>query len=235
MSQRPREAHLPKIGGLESAHHPTKERIEHDIFVLLMADKSSGDDVTGLLASWAAGDPEALDQLTTQVYERMRLLAATFLRHERADHTLQTAALIHEAFLRLVKQQRVVYQNREQFFANVALMMRRILVDHARGRRVKKRGSGAERVDEGILEQMPGPEPTPDLVQLDDALQELEAEQPELARIVQLKFFVGLTLVEISMITGQASATIQRRWRLARAWLRQRLDGVPEVGEAQEA
>lgn len=103
MSQRPRKAFLLKIGGLESAHRLTKERSGHDNFVPLMTEKSSGDDVTGFLASWAAGDLEALDQLTTQVYERMRLLAATFLRHERADHTLQTAALIHEAFLRLVK------------------------------------------------------------------------------------------------------------------------------------
>lgn len=205
-----------------------------DNFASLMAEQSSGDDVTGLLASWAAGDQDALNELTTHVYERLRSLSATFLRHERADHTLQTTALMHEAFLRLVKQQRVVYQNREQFFANVALMMRRILVDHARARRVKKRGSGAERVDDEILDQMAGPEPPPDLVQLDDALQELEGEQPELARIVQFKFFVGLTLTEISSITGQGSATIQRRWRLARAWLRQRLDVATVMGGEEQ-
>jgi RNA polymerase sigma factor (TIGR02999 family) len=188
-----------------------------------MSDESATTEVTDLLNDWAAGDQEALDKLVPLVYERMRRLAASFLRRERAEHTLQTTALVHEAFLRLVDQQRVRYQSRAQFFANAGRMMRRILVDYARARKVQKRGSEAERLPEEILELLPTPGRPPDLVALDDALGELSKEQPELASIVELKFFVGFTVAEIAAVTEQGSATVQRRWKLARAWLYRRL------------
>ena len=197
-----------------------------------MEGKSSSQDVTELLSAWADGDPEALDRLAPLVYERMRRLAASFLPGERSEHTLQTTALIHEAFLRLVKQDRVRYQNREQFFANAARMMRRILVDHARARRVQKRGGGAEHLPDEILERFPAPGRPPNLVAVDEALKELESESAELARIVELKFFVDLTVAEIAEVTGLGSATVQRRWKLARAWLFRRLGGTSARDEA---
>ena len=180
-------------------------------------------DITDLLSAWAQGDPRSLEELTPRIYDRMRRLAAGFLRHEREDHTLQTTALIHEAFLRLVQQQ-IEYQNREQFFANAGRMMRRILVDHARARQVQKRGSGAEHVSDDVLEYMAMSERPVDLTALDGALEELEAEFPDWARIVELKFFVGLTVAEMAAVTGLGTATVQRRWKMARAWLYQRLD-----------
>ena len=195
-----------------------------------MDNKPPTDGVTDFLSAWSAGDEDALDELVPLVYDRMRRLAATLLRQERPDHTLQTTALIHEAFLRLVKQQRVEYQNREQFFANVGRMMRRILVDHARALKVQKRGSGAERLSEEVLEQLPASEPPLDVVAVSDVLEELEAESPHLVRIVELKFFVGLTVAEIAEVTGLGTATVQRRWKLARALLYRQLSGSLERG-----
>ena len=188
-----------------------------------MDELSAKGDVTNLLGAWAAGDPGALDELAPLVYDRMRRLAASFLPRERADHTLQTQALIHEAFLRLLKQDRVRYENREQFFANAARMMRRILVDHARARNVQKRGGGVEHLPEDALEDLAAPERPLDVVAVDEALEELKAENADLARIVELKFFVDLTVAEIAEVTGLGTATVQRRWTLARAWLYRRL------------
>ena len=196
-----------------------------------MDDKPSQDQVTDLLSVWAAGGREALDRLMPLVYDRMRRLAASFLRWERADHTLQTTALIHEAFLRLVQQQRVEYQNREQFFANVGRMMRRILVDHARARQVQKRGSGAEHLPVEILEHLPPAQRPLNLAAVDDALEELARRHPELALIVELKFFVGLSVAEVALVTGRGSATVQRRWKLARAWLYRRVSGRSDPGD----
>lgn len=182
-------------------------------------------EITELLVAWSSGDSEALEQLTPLVYDRLRRLAGTFLRRERQDHTLQTTALIHEAFLRLIEQDRVTYHNRSQFFANTGQMMRRILVDYARGRKMQKRGGGAERLAEEELDQIPTPEPDLDLVAVQDALQDLEKENADLARIVDLKYFVGLKLEEIAAVEGISTATAHRRWRLARAWLYRQLGG----------
>lgn len=195
-----------------------------------MTEASPPTEITRLLRSWAAGDRTALDELVPLVDARMHALAATFLRQERPDHTLQTTALVHEAFLRLVKQQNIRYENREQFFANVARMMRRILVDHARARQVKKRGSGAEHLAGEVLSEVSMPERPVDLVALDDALRDLKAENPQLALIVDLKFFAGFTLEEIEELIGLGRATVQRRWRLARSILYRRLvgDSAPE-------
>lgn len=188
--------------------------------------------LTDLLRDWASGDDGALSELTPRVYDRMRRLAAAFLRQERADHTLQTEALVHEAFLRLIEQPTVRYENREQFFANVGRMMRRILVDHARAKSVQKRGRGVQHVPEEALDFEVVERPL-DLVALDDALEALEAESPDLAKVVELKFFVGLTIGEIAEITGLGTATVQRRWTLARAELYERMsDGAPAGGRS---
>lgn len=184
-------------------------------------------EITDLLVAWSSGDLEALEELTPLVYDRLRRLAGSFLRGERQDHTLQTTALIHEAFLRLIKQDRVTYHNRAQFFANTGKMMRRILVDYARGRTMQKRGGGAERLAEEELDQVSSPEPEMNLVAVQDALQDLEKENAELARIVDLKYFVGLKLEEIAAVEGIGTATAHRRWRLARAWLYRQLGDDP--------
>lgn len=186
--------------------------------------------VTDLLRAWANGEDGALEALTPRVYGRMRRLAAHFLRRERPDHTLQTEALVHEAFLRLVEQQTIRYENREHFFASAGRMMRRILVDHARARTVLKRGGHAERLSEEMLELLPA-ERSLDLVALDEALKDLEAERPDLAQIVVLKFFVGLTVHEIAELTEMGTATVQRRWTIARASLFESM----RAGSAAEA
>ncbi|MEM7354428.1 MAG: ECF-type sigma factor, partial [Acidobacteriota bacterium] len=180
---------------------------------IITSKDSAPNEITETLRTWASGNAEALDSLAPLVYDRMRRLAASFLRHERHDHTLQTTALIHEAFLRLVQQQRVTYENREQFFANAGRMMRRILVDHARARSVRKRGSGAEPLPIEVAKQLPIPERPLDMLALDDALQELTATHPDLGLIVELKFFVGLSVAETAAVTGRGSATVQRRWQ----------------------
>ena len=193
-----------------------------------MNKSSPAGEITDLLGAWNRGDPQALDALTPLVYDRLKRLAASFLRHERRDHVLQTTALIHEAFLRLVDQNRVEFRNRQQFFATAGQMMRRILLDRARARRGQKRGGGAEPLPEEVLDRLAAPGRDLHLVELDEALQALEKEHVELARVVELRFFVGLTGEEIAAVNGLGTATVQRRWRLARAWLYHRLVGEDE-------
>lgn len=188
-----------------------------------MASKNEEHEITDLLLAWNAGEPEALDRLTPLVYSQLERLAASMLRQEPSGRTLQTSDLLHEAFLRLVQQDRVSWRNRAQFFAIAGRMMRRILVDAARSRGYRKRGGGSERVDVEVLDQVALPERDTELVALDDALVALAKENPELVEIVELKYFSGLTLEEMSEVTGKATATLHRRWRLARAWLHQQL------------
>lgn len=201
-----------------------------------MSETSPAGEITDLLGAWNRGEPQALEDLAPLVYGRLRRLAASFLRHEQRDHVLQTTALIHEAFLRLVDQNRVEFQNRQQFFATAGQMMRRILLDRARARRGQKRGGGVEPLPEEVLGRLAAPSRELHLVELDEALQELEREHAELARLVELRFFVGLTGAEIAAVTGWGTATVHRRWRLARAWLYHRLlgEGGSEVGAAQD-
>lgn len=182
-------------------------------------------DVTGLLRRWSEGDEEALQKLMPVVYDELRGLAGHYLRAERPDHTLQPTALVHEAFLRLVGQREVVWQNRAHFFGIAAQMMRRILVDHARKRKAAKRDVGSYRVeltqpDAGAFER------EPELLALDEALTQLEALDPKQARIVELRFFGGLTVEETAEVAGISTATVKREWRTARAWLRRELDSA---------
>jgi RNA polymerase sigma factor (TIGR02999 family) len=175
-------------------------------------------DVTQLLQQWSVGREEALDQLLPTIYGELRRLAASYLRRERADHTLQATALVHEAFLKLVDQHDVHWQSRAHFFGIAAQAMRRILVDHARAHVAAKRGSGERPVpiDEALI-VVPGLDV--DLLALDEALTRLSALDPQQGRIIELKFFGGLTVDEIAAVLHISPATIGREWALAKAWL----------------
>ena len=173
---------------------------------------------TALLHAWHRGDFQARDELIRVVYEELRRRAAAYLRRERVDHTLQPTALVHEAYLRLIGQERVVWQNRAHFFAVAAQMMRRILVDHARGHGRRKRSGAALRVtlDERIANAEP---PACDLLQIDQALAELAAIDPRQSQIVELRYFGGLTESEVAEVLGLSRSTVTREWHTARAWL----------------
>ena len=179
-------------------------------------------DVTHLLLDWNKGQPDALAQLMPLVYSELRNIAGRYLRKERQDHTLQTTALVHEAYIRLIDQKQANWQNRAQFFGIAAQMMRRILVDHARGHHADKRGSGAAKLslDEAIeiAEQR-----EVDLIALDDALHTLAAIDPQQCRIVELRYFGGLTVEETAEVVGVSPATIKREWSMAKAWLHREL------------
>jgi RNA polymerase sigma factor (TIGR02999 family) len=189
-------------------------------------DDSSRQDVTGLLRRWSEGDEEALQKLMPIVYAELRRLAGHYLRLERPDHTLQPTALVHEAFLRLVGQKEVVWQNRAHFFGIAAQMMRRILVDHARRRKAAKRDAATYRVERTQPEAEAAFDRDPELLALDEALTQLEALDPKQARIVELRFFGGLTVEETAEVAGISTATVKREWRTARAWLRRELDST---------
>ena len=186
-----------------------------------MEDEPSHD-VTLLLAGWRDGDDEALEQLLPVVYAELRRLASSYLRGERRGHTLQTCDLVHEAFLRLVDQSHVDWQNRSHFFAIAAGMMRRVLVDHARSRGYVKRGGDLRRI---TLDEMPdvSDERGGQVLALDEALSGLAEVDGELARIVEMRFFGGLKNDEIADALGVSNVTARRRFRVAKAWLYQHL------------
>lgn len=183
---------------------------------------SSTGDVTGLLLAWGRGEPKALEELIPLVYDELRRLAGRYLRRERTGHTLQPTALVNEAYLKLVNQQRVTFKNRGQFFAVASQMMRRLLVDHARRHHADKRGGGATHVP---LEQAEAALPARevDVVALDLALERLAALDPTQAKVVELRYFGGLTLEEAAEVLGTSRATVIRAFRIARAWLEREL------------
>jgi RNA polymerase sigma factor (TIGR02999 family) len=186
---------------------------------------NDGHDVTGLLRRWSEGDPQALEALIPLVYEELRRLAASYLRSERPGHTLQPTALVHEAYLRMLGQKNVLWQNRTHFFGIAAQMMRRILIDDARRRSAAKRDGGPLRVDLDVLENGEASvDRATELLALDRALEQLEKLDPRQARIVELRFYGGLTVEETSEVAGISTATVKREFRIARAWLRQELD-----------
>ena len=178
---------------------------------------ATGRDVSVLLRAWSGGDPAALDQLAPIVYDALHRLARRYLRGERRDHSLQTTALVNEAYLRLVDHTRMEWQDRAHFFAVSAQVMRRILVDHARRRNVK-RGHGLRRVS---LEEatMVGGERSTDLAALDDALALLAERDPRKAHVVEMRFFGGLSVEESAEFLGVSPVTVMRDWRTAKAWL----------------
>jgi RNA polymerase sigma-70 factor (ECF subfamily) len=175
-------------------------------------------DVTRLLSDWSNGDRRALDELLPLVYEELRHLANAYLRRERDGHTLQSTALVHEAFLRLVNQHDVQWQGRAHFFGIAAQMIRRILVDHARAQRAAKRGAGAVRLelDEALAVAQ---QRDLDLIALDDALERLATMDQRQSRIVELRFFAGLSVEDTADVMGISTATVKREWSSARAWL----------------
>jgi len=179
---------------------------------------SSPNEVTRLLLDWSGGDKAALDKLMPLVYDELRRLAHHYMGRERLGHTLQTTALVNEAFLRLIDQRSVEWQNRAHFFGIAARMMRRILVDHARSLRYAKRGGGALQVslDEALVVS---PERAADVVALDDALTALAAIDERKSQIVEMRFFGGLSIEETAELLGVSPGTVMRDWTLAKAWL----------------
>ena len=177
-------------------------------------------DVTRLLLSWSQGNQAALDELMPLVYGELRRLASAYLRRERSNHTLQSTALVHEAFMRLVNQQEVQWRNRAHFFAIAAQMIRRILVDYARAQHTEKRGSGSVKLE--LDEAMAAPLESGfdlDLLALNDALDQLSQLDARQSRIVELRFFAGLSIEETAEVMKLSPASIKREWNTARAWL----------------
>jgi RNA polymerase sigma factor (TIGR02999 family) len=177
---------------------------------------SSDNDVTRLLIDWRGGDDRALERLMPLVYEDLRDRAAAYLARERSDHTLQPTALVHEAFVRLVGQNSVDWQNRAHFLAVTARVMRQVLIDHARSRNAAKRGGKRITLSNDLVMDEPK---NVDVVALDAALVELEKLDERQARVVELRFFGGLSIEETSEVLGISPATVKREWRMARAWL----------------
>ena len=188
-----------------------------------MADAPRKDDVTHLLEELSDGNQDALAALVPLVYEQLRRLARNHMRREQRMQTLQTTALVHEAYMRLVDQRNVRWQNRAHFFAIAAQAMRRILVSRARARLADKRGGGGEKVQIDDLD-IANPEPPVDLVAIDEALQRLAGLDPQQGRIVELRFFGGLTVEETAEVLQLSASTVKREWRTAKAWLRRELE-----------
>jgi len=181
-------------------------------------------EVSQLLLAWSEGDKAAMDQLMPLVYSELRRLARNYLRRERQNHTLQPTALVNEAYLKLVDQNKAHWQNRAQFYGVAAQLMRRILVDHARQHQAAKRGGpNQERLSITNAGQM-GEKPDLDLLALHEALEELKQFDPQQERIVELRFFGGLSIEDTAEVLNIGHATVERDWKMARAWLRRKLE-----------
>ncbi len=187
-----------------------------------MTQPPSPQEVTELLVAWSDGDRAALDQLMPLVYEELRRLAHRYLGRERAGHTLQTTALVNEAYLKLINEREMRWQNRAHFFAVSAQLMRMILVDYARNRNYAKRGGGAQRVsfDEALVVS---DERAAELIALDDALTSLAAFDERKSRVAELRFFGGLSVEETAEVLKVSPVTVMREWRLTKAWLHREL------------
>jgi RNA polymerase sigma factor (TIGR02999 family) len=180
---------------------------------------TSSSDVTGLLVRWSNGDPEALQQLIPLVYAECRRIATKQLRREQGEPTLDPTELVHELYLRLVDQRRASWANRAHFFGVAAQLMRRILVDHARARRAQKRGGSAVFVSLTATADTGDDSRTADVLAVDDALERLATVDADQVRLIELRFFAGLTVEEAAHVLGRSPRTVKREWRLARAWL----------------
>jgi RNA polymerase sigma-70 factor, ECF subfamily len=180
-------------------------------------------EITRLLQKWSDGDRAALDQLMPIVYDELRTQAARYLRRERPDHTLQTTALVHEAYLRLVGQNEVHWNNRAHFFGIAATLMRRILVDHARAQQAARRGGSAIKLTLDAALDVPTDEPVADLLEIDKVLTKLETLDERQSRIVELRFFAGMSIEDTASVLRVAPATVKRDWQVAKAWIRREL------------
>jgi RNA polymerase sigma factor (TIGR02999 family) len=182
--------------------------------------------VTLVLAQWSHGDTTALDRLVPLIYPELRRIAGRQLRHERSDHTLQPTALVHELFLHLVDQRRATWDSRAHFFAVAAQLMRRILVDHARSRDTLKRGGAITKVALDIdAADVPVDLVAAEVLAVDEALARLATRDPDQARIVELRFFGGLSVEETAQVMNRSARTVKREWRMAKAWLFRELQG----------
>jgi RNA polymerase sigma factor (TIGR02999 family) len=188
----------------------------------------SPQDVTQLLHNWRNGDSQALERLLPLVYDELRRIASRYMKRERAGHTLQTTALVNEAYLRLVGQQNVAWQDRAHFFAVAAQVMRHLLVDHARSRQYAKRGGNAQRItfDEAAVVSMQRDD---NLLALDEALTKLAAIDPRKVKLVELRYFGGLSAEETAVVLGVSEITIKREWLKTKAWLYREL--TEEAGD----
>jgi RNA polymerase sigma factor (TIGR02999 family) len=179
-----------------------------------------------LLANWQAGDDEALRAVFPRVYDELRRVAHRYLKKERPDHTLQSAALVHEAYLRLEKQHTGPLENRDHFIAICAQLMRQILVEHARGRRAAKRDAGYRiSLNDGVV----GNTPTVDVIALDDALNELARLDRQQSRIVEMRFFGGLSIDETACALNLSPTTVKRHWATARLWLHRQMSNATDI------
>ncbi len=186
------------------------------------ASEVTAPDVTGLLVQWRAGDNNALEALTPLVYDELRRLARSYLRRENPGHTLEGTALVHEAYMRLVQQRDVQWRNRNHFYALAAELIRRILVDHARAKVAAKRGSQSVKLslDEAIA---PAEERDVNLVALDDALIALADVDKQQSRIIELRYFAGLTIDQTAEVLAVSPATVKREWTMAKAFLKREM------------
>jgi RNA polymerase sigma-70 factor, ECF subfamily len=180
--------------------------------------------ITQVLERWSNGEQSALDELLPLIYKELRRLAGNYIRRERHDHTLQPTALINEVFLRLIDQQDIKWQNRAHFFGIAAKLMRRILVDHARLHQAAKRGGAHYSLSLSKADRIAS-QPSVNLLTLHLTLQRLEELDPQQSQIVELRFFGGLTIEETAEVLSVSHATVERDWKMARAWLRHELDG----------
>jgi RNA polymerase sigma factor (TIGR02999 family) len=186
-------------------------------------------DVTELLLRWSSGDSAALELLMPIVYEECRRIASHQMRRERPGHTLEPTALVHELYLRLVDQSRAHWKNRAQFFGVAAQMMRRILVDHARSRATAKRDGSRLMASFDRAADSPGGSRVEDVIAIDEALERLARRDPLQQRIVELRFFAGLTVEETAHVLGRSPRTVKREWQLAKSWLYRELHGEARV------
>jgi len=187
-------------------------------------------DVTSLLKRHSDGDPDALSKLIPLIYHELHRVASSYLRRERPDHTLQSTALVHEAYLRLINQKEVNWNNRNHFFAVAAQLMRRILVDHARKHIASKRGSSLTKVslEEAAILHKEHPR---ELIALDELLSRLAVMDPQGSRIVELRFFAGLSLEETAVLMELSTAKVRREWSIAKTWLKRELRRISEYND----
>jgi len=198
--------------------------VEHNFSTSNVGAMSETHEVTLLLAEWAKGNPDALNDLMPLVYRELRQLAASYLRKERPGHTLQPTALVHEAYMRLVDQTNPTWQSRSHFYGVAARLMRQILVDHARRKHAGKRGGFQVSLDEAVSFQ---PERSRDLVALDSGLKALEKIDPRKCQAVELRYFGGLSMEEIAQALGVSAVTVRRDLRMAEAWLHNQMQRGP--------
>ncbi len=191
-----------------------------------MRERLTGHDVTAILQEWQRGDVGALDRLLPLVYKELRKVAQAHLRKERAGHTLEATALVHEAYLRLVGMDRLNLRSRAHLLAMAARLMRQVLVDHARGKRAAKRGGGVTMISLDNV-SVAAAAPVADVLAVDEALTELAAFDARLCQVVELKFFAGMSIDEIAEAIAVAPVTVERDWAMAKAWLFQRLVSPP--------